>query len=195
MSVCLDSWDVLAFIDGEEPAADAAQAAFEAGRPLRWLNIGEATCRLERRHGAAEAARVIVRLRTAVALDDVTPDRVLDAAHIKAAHPTAFADCFAAATESPATRPSSLTTPSCWTVTSDARRATSGPVPLRKFCLGLPAGGVQRWVLETPGAGSPSFSRAVVVSVERWSEVEQALAGGGEGPTSLSARPPGSPPL
>ena len=34
--------------------------------------------------------------------------------------------------------------------------------------------------------------RAVVVSVERWSEVEQALADGGEAPPGRPARPPGS---
>jgi predicted nucleic acid-binding protein len=38
------------------------------------------------------------RLRAAAALDDATSERVLAAARIKAAHPIAFADCFAAAT-------------------------------------------------------------------------------------------------
>ena len=99
MSVCLDSWAVLAWLDGDEPAATVVQDAFAAGRPwMSWINIGEVACQLERRHGAGEAAVVISRLRAALALDDVTPDRVLGAAHIKAAHPIAFADCFAAAT-------------------------------------------------------------------------------------------------
>ena len=99
MTVCLDSWAVLAWLDGDEPAATAVQEAFEAGRPwMSWLNIGEVAYLLERRHGAGEAALVVGRLRAAVALDDVTPDRVLAAASIKAAHPIAFADCFAAAT-------------------------------------------------------------------------------------------------
>ena|SRR5438034_551600 len=34
--------------------------------------------------------------------------------------------------------------------------------------------------------------RAVVVSVERWSAMEQALAGGGAAPTARPARSPGS---
>ena len=38
------------------------------------------------------------RLRAAVALDDVTAERVLAAAHVKARHPIAFADCCAAVT-------------------------------------------------------------------------------------------------
>ena len=99
MSVCLDSWAVLAWLDGDEPAASAVQEAFDAERPwMSWLNIGEVAYQLERRHGADEAAVVVGRVRAAVALDDVTPERVLAAAHIKAVHPIAFADCFAAAT-------------------------------------------------------------------------------------------------
>jgi predicted nucleic acid-binding protein len=99
VSVCLDSWAVLAWLDGDEPAAAAVQHAFAAERPwMSWLNIGEVAYQLERRHGAAEAALVVRRLRAAVALDDVIAERVLAAAHIKAEHPIAFADCFAAAT-------------------------------------------------------------------------------------------------
>jgi predicted nucleic acid-binding protein len=99
VSVCLDSWAVLAWLDGDEPAAGTVQEAFDTERPwMSWLNVGEVAYQLERRHGADEAALVVGRVRAAVALDDVTPDRVLAAAHIKAVHPIAFADCFAAAT-------------------------------------------------------------------------------------------------
>jgi predicted nucleic acid-binding protein len=99
MTVCLDSWAVLAWLDGDEPAAGAVDEAFAAGRPwMSWLNVGEVAYQLERREGRDEADLVVGRLRAAVALDAVTPDRVLAAAHLKAAHPIAFADCFAAAT-------------------------------------------------------------------------------------------------
>jgi predicted nucleic acid-binding protein len=99
VSACFDSWAILAWLDGDEPGAGAVQEAFDAGRPwMSWLNVGEVAYQLERRHGADEAALVIGRLGAAVALDDVTPDRVLVAARIKAAHPIAFAHCFAAAT-------------------------------------------------------------------------------------------------
>jgi predicted nucleic acid-binding protein len=90
---------VLAWLDGDEPAAGIVQRELERERPvMSWLNLGEVAYQLERRHGAEEATAVVRRLRSALLLDDVTPERVLAAAHIKAAHPIAFADCFAAAT-------------------------------------------------------------------------------------------------
>jgi predicted nucleic acid-binding protein len=99
MSTCLDSWAVLAWLDGDEPAADRVQRAFDTERPwMSWLNVGEVAYQLERRHGLAESELVVDRLRAAVALDEVTPGRVLAAARIKAAHPIAFADCFAVVT-------------------------------------------------------------------------------------------------
>ena len=99
MSVCLDSWAVLAWLDGDEPAAAIVQRTLETERPwMSWLNLGEVAYVLERRHGAGEAELVVRQLRAALALDDVTPPRVLAAARIKAKHPIAFADCFAAAT-------------------------------------------------------------------------------------------------
>jgi len=99
VSVCLDSWALLAWLDGDEPAADLVQTAFETGRPwMSWINLGEVAYQLERRHGAEEAAATVARLRAVLALDDVTAVRVLGAARIKAAQPIAFADCFAAAT-------------------------------------------------------------------------------------------------
>ncbi len=99
MSVCLDSWAVLAWLDGDEPAATVVQEAFDSDRPyMSWINVGEVAYQVECRHGADEAAHVVRRLRAAVALDAVTAERVLAAASIKARHPIAFADCFAAAT-------------------------------------------------------------------------------------------------
>ncbi len=99
MSVCLDSWAVLAWLDGDEPASAEVQAAFDVDRPwLSWLNVGEVAYQVERRHGIDEANLVVGRLRAAAALDEVAPVRILAAARIKAAHPIAFGDCFAVAT-------------------------------------------------------------------------------------------------
>jgi len=99
VTVCLDSWAVLAWLDGDEPAATTVQRAFTVERPwMSWLNVGEVAYQVERRHGRDEAALVVRRLRAAVALDEVNGERVLAAAHLKARHPIAFADCFAAVT-------------------------------------------------------------------------------------------------
>ena len=99
MTACLDSWAVIAWLEGQEPARSIVVETLDAGRPwMSWLNLGEVADQLERRRGADEAALVVARLRAALALDDVTPSRVLAAARLKAAHPIAFADCFAAAT-------------------------------------------------------------------------------------------------
>jgi len=65
---------------------------------MSWLDLGEVAYQLERRHGHPEAADVVRRLRSALILDNVSPERVLAAARLKAEHPIAFADCFAAAT-------------------------------------------------------------------------------------------------
>ena len=99
MTACLDSWAVLAWLDGEQPAADVVQEAFNVDKPwMSWLNVGEVAYQVERRHGPGEAAFVVNRLRAAAALDEVTPERLLAAARLKASNPIAFADCFAAAT-------------------------------------------------------------------------------------------------
>ena len=58
MSVCLDSWAVLAWLDGDEPAAAHVQEAFETERPwMSWLNVGEVAYLVERRHGSAGGPR------------------------------------------------------------------------------------------------------------------------------------------
>jgi predicted nucleic acid-binding protein len=90
---------VLAWLDGDEPAAGIVQRELEKERPfMSWLNLGEVAYQVECRHGVEEATEVVRRMRSALLLDDVTPERVLAAARLKAAHAIAFADCFAAAT-------------------------------------------------------------------------------------------------
>jgi len=65
---------------------------------MSWINLGEVAYLVERKHGAEEAEYVVARVRSSVALDDVTSERVLAAARIKARHPIAYADCFAVVT-------------------------------------------------------------------------------------------------
>lgn len=100
MTICLDSWAVLAWLSGEQPAFDAVVAALDGdGRPLMsWINLGEVAYQTERRNGASASREIVARIRSAIALDAISGDRVLEAARIKAAHPIAYADCFAVAT-------------------------------------------------------------------------------------------------
>jgi uncharacterized protein with PIN domain len=96
---CLDSWAVLAWLDGEEPAAEIVQGAFDDGRPvISWINLVEIEYQVRRRHGAAEADTVVSRVRALV--DEELPGVVSmrAVAALKAEHPIALADCFAIAT-------------------------------------------------------------------------------------------------
>jgi predicted nucleic acid-binding protein len=69
------------------------------GRPIMsWINLGEVYYTIHRAAGAAEADKTLTQLRPLLVLDAATPEPVLAAARIKAAHPLAYADAFAVAT-------------------------------------------------------------------------------------------------
>ena len=98
MSVVLDSWAVLRYLEDDPSAAGPVADLLAAQRPLMsWVNLGEVFYVLKRRVGEAEAARTVRDLRGV--LDARLPDEriVMDAARIKAEHPMAFADAFGAA--------------------------------------------------------------------------------------------------
>jgi predicted nucleic acid-binding protein len=97
--VVLDSWAVLALLEGTEPAASTVQRLLDRARPMMsWINLGEVFYVVARDQGLAEAEMVIRDLRPQLRLDLPSERRVLEAAAIKAAHPLAYADAFAAAT-------------------------------------------------------------------------------------------------
>jgi predicted nucleic acid-binding protein len=96
---CLDSWAVLRFLEGDSPAARRVRQVLRLGRPvMSWINLGEVYYTVRREAGAAEAESTLALLRPLLTLDAVTPERVLEAARIKAAHPLAYGDAFAIAT-------------------------------------------------------------------------------------------------
>ena len=103
MRACLDSWSVLAWMDGEEPAAGAVDEVLDRERPaMSWVNLVEVHYRTARDHGKEEADRVLEELRPQIAehLPGIAAMRAT--ASLKAEHPIALADCFAislAATE------------------------------------------------------------------------------------------------
>ena len=98
MSVCLDSWAALAWLDGEQPAADHVEGAL-ADRPIMsWVNAVEVYYRIDRDHGRAAADETLADLRTMIELDLPGVARMLDTAELKSRHPITLGDCFAIAT-------------------------------------------------------------------------------------------------
>jgi len=98
VTVVLDSWAVLRYLEGSEPAAQLVADLLSQQRPLMsWINLGEVHYVLRRAHGEEAAAEAIRDLREV--LDARLPDEamVLGAARIKADHPMSFADAFGAA--------------------------------------------------------------------------------------------------
>jgi predicted nucleic acid-binding protein len=95
---CLDSWAVLAWLDGEEPAAKTVQGAIERERPaMSWINLVEVQYRTTRDHGREEADAVIAELRPQISEDLPGISAMREVARLKAENPIALADCFAVA--------------------------------------------------------------------------------------------------
>lgn len=100
MKFVLDSWGVLALLEGNEPAATRIQAVLDDRvKPvMSWINLGEVFYVVRRDEGEDEAQAVVRDIRARVDLDLPSEQRVLEAARLKADHPIAYADAFAAAT-------------------------------------------------------------------------------------------------
>lgn len=99
MTFALDSWAVLRLLEGTEPAASRVDEVLGDGRPvMSWINLGEVFYIVRRDQGDDDAHEVVRDLRLRLDLDLPSEHRVLHAATIKADHPMAYADAFAAAT-------------------------------------------------------------------------------------------------
>ncbi len=99
----LDSFALLALLGGEEGAEEVARLLRQAREGqirvwMTWVNLGEVAYIVEQRHGRRVLSQVLALLED-TALELVPADRELTlmAAHIKAEHPIAYADAFAAA--------------------------------------------------------------------------------------------------
>jgi predicted nucleic acid-binding protein len=98
VTACLDSWAVLAWLDGEEPAAEIVARAIERERPaMSWINLVEVHYRTARDHGGQEADQVLAELRPQISEDLPGISAMRAVANLKADHPVALADCFAIA--------------------------------------------------------------------------------------------------
>ncbi|HEX5593396.1 MAG TPA: PIN domain-containing protein [Solirubrobacterales bacterium] len=98
MKRCLDSWAVLAWLDGEEPAAEMVERTIKRERPaMSWMNLIEVHYRTIRDHGRQEADQVLAELRPVIteSLPGIATMRSVSS--LKAEHPIALADCFAVA--------------------------------------------------------------------------------------------------
>lgn len=98
MTDCLDSWAILRWLEGEEPAASRVEAALAARPVMSWINLGEVYYVVERMAGRDRADHIVRELRRQLNLDLPSEARVLEAARIKARYPMAYADAFAVAT-------------------------------------------------------------------------------------------------
>jgi predicted nucleic acid-binding protein len=99
----LDSFAVLAYLAGE-PGMSRVQEVLEAAVRgehrigLSWINLGEVLYITEREVGLAQAQAVLAAIeQLPIQFLDVTKERVLAAAHIKANYRVAYADAFAIA--------------------------------------------------------------------------------------------------
>ena len=98
MTVVLDSWAVLRYLEGAEPAAELVAELLEVDRPvMSWINLGEVYYVLRRSVGEDAGAETVRDLRDVVEVRLPDEQLVLDAARIKADQPMAYADAFGAA--------------------------------------------------------------------------------------------------
>src|SRR5688572_3434352 len=98
MTVVLDSWAVLRYLENTEPAATFVADLLDDERPLMsWINLGEVHYVLRRSHGEDDATETVRDLRDMI--DARLPDErlVLEAARFKAEHRMAYADALGAA--------------------------------------------------------------------------------------------------
>ncbi len=95
---CLDSWAVLAWLDGDDPATGAVAEVLARERPaISWVNLVEVHYRTARDHGRGEAELVLAELRPQLTEDLPGVNAMRAVAKLKAEHPIALADCFAIA--------------------------------------------------------------------------------------------------
>jgi predicted nucleic acid-binding protein len=99
----VDSWAMLAWLQGEPSAPLVRQILFDANAGtlelvMSWYNVAETFYSLAKRQGP-DAAEVFLSRLPSLPIRLVLPDEdgIVSAARIKAAHPVAFGDAFAIA--------------------------------------------------------------------------------------------------
>ena len=99
----LDSYALLAYLQNEAEAERVESLLDQAVEGsafmhMSLLNLGEIATLVERRHGTDQCERTLDALKTfPIAFENVTLERILAAAHIKARYTVSYADAFTAA--------------------------------------------------------------------------------------------------
>jgi predicted nucleic acid-binding protein len=100
----LDAWAILAYLEDRPSAVgrldDYLEEASSGQRPLfmSWINLGEVEYIIRRRQGEAEAQDVLDLLQfLPIRYEDVTPERIHEAAKVKAEGGLSYADAFVVA--------------------------------------------------------------------------------------------------
>ena len=98
MTVVLDSWAVLGFLESVEPAGSLVADLLAEQRPvMSWINLGEVHYIVRRSRGEDAAIETVRDLREVIDVRLPNEQLVLDAARLNADHPMAYADAFGAA--------------------------------------------------------------------------------------------------
>jgi predicted nucleic acid-binding protein len=99
VTVVLDSWAILRYLDDRGAAADEVAALLEEERPIvSWINLGEVFYVVRRAAGERPATDTVRDLRDLTSPELPDERRILEAERLKSEHPMAYADAFAAAT-------------------------------------------------------------------------------------------------
>ncbi|MBN1656957.1 MAG: type II toxin-antitoxin system VapC family toxin [Anaerolineae bacterium] len=101
----LDAWAVLAFLQGEEPAASRVRNLLEEAQGqeaalfLSIINLGEVVYRVGKVRGEAEASEILAQIRRLpITIVSASNDAVWAAVRYKMHHAISYADAFALAT-------------------------------------------------------------------------------------------------
>lgn len=104
-NLVLDAWALLAYLQGEEPAASRVRTVLSEAEARRLrifvsiINVGEVYYTIGKRRGEAEAEETLEELRhLPLTILPVTPETVIKAARLKIHYALSYADAFAAVT-------------------------------------------------------------------------------------------------
>jgi uncharacterized protein with PIN domain len=98
LRACLDSWAVIAWLEGQEPARSRLDELEDAGPVMSWVNAVEVYYRIGRDQGRAAADEALSDLDEVIALELPGPSRMIEVGRLKSARAIALGDCFAIAT-------------------------------------------------------------------------------------------------